>query len=132
MFYEIKLKVDKDNGKGEMKEVVEHFITYVGLFAESEANGLEQYNGNCDVTSITRSKVIEIVNEKEEGKPFYKATLIDIFIDDNGNEKETKYYTLVCAKDITEANRLMQEHMRQGLKDMRLDGIVKTKIIDLI
>jgi hypothetical protein len=139
MFYEIKLKVEKENSKGEMKEVVEHFITDVGLFAEAEANGLEQYNGNCDeyngncdVISITRSKVIEIVNEKEEGKPFYKATLIDIFIDDNGNEKETKSYTLVCAKDITEANRLMQEHMRLGLNDMRLDGIVKTKIIDLI
>ena len=115
-----------------MKEVVEHFITYVGLFAEAEANGLEQYNGNCDVISITRSNVVEIVNEKEEGKPFYKATLIDIFIDDNGNEKETKYYNLVCAKDITEANRLMQEHMRQGLNDMRLDAIQKTKIIDLI
>ena len=148
MFYEIKLKVDKDNGKGEMKEVVEHFITDVGLFAEAEANGLEQYNGNCDVglfaeaeangleqyngncdvISITRSNVVEIVNEKEEGKPFYKATLIDIF----GNEKETKYYNLVCAKDITEANRLMQEHMRQGLNDMRLDAIQKTKIIDLI
>lgn len=66
MFYEIKLKVDKENGKGEMKEVIEHFITDVELFAEAEAN------------------------------------------------------------------RLMQEHMRQGLKDMRLDGIVKTKIIDLI
>lgn len=132
MFYEIKLKVEKENSKGEMKEVVEHFITDVGLFAEDEANGLEQYNGNCDVISITCSNVVEIVNEKEEDKPFYKATLIDIFIDDNGNEKETKYYTLVCAKDITEANRLMQEHMRQGLKDMRLDGIVKTKIIDLI
>ena len=130
MFYEIKLKVEKENSKGEMKEVIEHFITDVVLFAE--ANGLEQYNGNCDVISITRSNVVEIVNEKEEGKPFYKATLIDIFIDDNGNEKETKYYNLVCAKDITEANRLMQEHMRQGLKDMRLDGIVKTKIMDLI
>ena len=131
MFYEIKLKVEKENSKGEMKEVVEHFITDVGLFAEAEAKGLEQYV-DCDVISITHSKVVEIVNEKEEDKPFYKATLIDIFIDDNGNEKETKYYNLVCAKDITEANRLMQEHMRQGLKDMRLDGIVKTKIIDLI
>lgn len=110
MFYEIKLKVEKENSKGEMKEVVEHFITDVGLFAEAEAKGLEQYVG-CDVISITRSNVVEIVNEKEEGKPFYKATLIDIFIDDN---------------------RLMQEHMRQGLNDMRLDGIVKTKIIDLI
>lgn len=64
MFYEIKLKVEKENGKGEMKEVIERFITDVELFAE--------------------------------------------------------------------ANRLMQEHMRQGLNDMRLDGIVKTKIIDLI
>ena len=132
MFYEIKLKVEKENGKGEKKEVIEHFITDVELFAEAEAKGLEQYNVDCDVFSITRSNVVEIVNEKEEDKPFYKATLIDIFIDDNGNEKETKYYNLVCAKDITEANRLMQEHMRQGLNDMRLDGIVKTKIIDLI
>ena len=131
MFYEIKLKVEKENSKGEMKEVIEHFITDVELFAEAEAKGLEQYV-DCDVISITRSNVVEIVNEKEEGKPFYKATLIDIFIDDNGNEKETKYYNLVCAKDITEANRLMQEHMRQGLEDMRLDAIQKTKIIDLI
>lgn len=46
MFYEIKLKVEKENSKGEMKEVVEHFITDVGLFAEAEAKGLEQYNGN--------------------------------------------------------------------------------------
>ena len=125
MFYEIKLKVEKENSKGEMKEVIEHFITDVELFAEAEAKGLEQYV-DCDVISITRSKAVEIVNEKEEDKPFYKATLIDIFIDDNGNEKETKYYNLVCAKDITEANRLMQEHMRQGLNDMRLDAIQKT------
>lgn len=66
MLYEIKLKVNKENIKGEVKEVIEHYITDVGLFAEAEAN------------------------------------------------------------------RLMQEHMRQGLNDMRLDGIVKTKIIDLI
>ena len=45
MFYEIKLKVEKENSKGEMKEVIEHFITDVELFAEAEAKGLEQYNG---------------------------------------------------------------------------------------
>lgn len=36
MFYEIKLKVEKENSKGEMKEVIEHFITDVGLFAEAD------------------------------------------------------------------------------------------------
>ena len=132
MFYEIKLKVNKDNEKGEVKEVVEHFITDVELFAEAEVKGLEQYNGDCDVFSIVRSKVIERVNKKEENKSFFKATIISTFTDDNDNEKENKYYNLVCAKDITEANRLMQEHMRQGLEDMRLDAIQKTKIIDVI
>lgn len=62
MFYEIKLKVDKENDKGEKKEVIEHFITDVVLFAEAEKKGFEQYNGYCDVFSITRSKVVEIVN----------------------------------------------------------------------
>lgn len=132
MFYEIKLKVDKENDKGEKKEVIEHFITDVELFAEAEVKGLEQYNGDCDVFSIVRSKVIEIVNEKEDGKPFYKATIISLSLDENGNEKENKYYNLVCAADITEANKLMQDYMRQGLEDMRLDAIQKTKIIDVI
>lgn len=40
MFYEIKLKVEKENSKGEMKEVIEHFITDVVLFAEAEKKDL--------------------------------------------------------------------------------------------
>lgn len=42
MFYEIKLKVEKENSKGEKKEVIEHFITDVVLFAEAEKKGFEQ------------------------------------------------------------------------------------------
>ena len=43
MYYELKLKVNKTNDKGEEKEVKEHFITDCELFAEAEAKGLEQY-----------------------------------------------------------------------------------------
>ena len=71
------------------------------------------------------------LNRKEKGKPFYKATIVDTYTDDAGNEKETKYYVLVSARDIPEANRLMEDYLRQGF-DMKLDGIVKTKIIDLV
>lgn len=45
MFYEIKLKVEKENSKGEMKEVVEHFITDVELFAEAECRRDSQRKG---------------------------------------------------------------------------------------
>lgn len=132
MFYEIKLKVEKENAKGEIKEVKEHFITDVDLFCEAEAKGLELYNGKCDVFSIIRSKIREIVNDKDEAKPFFKATLIDVFINDDGTEKENPYPVLVCAKDLNEANRIMEYYMRQGLSDFRLEGIVKTKILDVI
>lgn len=136
MYYEIKLKANKvDEKTGEEKEVKEHFITDVELFSEAEAKGLELYasdNMECDVFSISRSNVTEIVNEKEEGQHFFKATVIDEQIDDKGVVKELKYYNLVAAKDLREANFIMENHLSQGLSDMRLDAIVKTKIIDLI
>ena len=133
MFYEIKLKVQKENAKGEMKEVAEHYITNVELFAEAEQKGMEMYNNECDVFSIVRSKVSGIVNEsdKTEENHFFKATITDVFTDDSGNEKETKYFVLVAAKDIPEANKRMEDYLRQGF-DMKLDGIVKTKILDVI
>ena len=132
MWYELKLKVEKENAKGEIKEVKEHFITDVDLFCEAEAKGIELYNGKCDVFSIIRSKIREIVNDKDEAKPFFKATLIDVFINDDGTEKENPYPVLVCAKDLNEANRIMEDYMRQGLSDFRLEGIVKTKILDVL
>lgn len=133
MFYEIKLKVQKENSKGETKEVTEHYVTDVELFAEAEQRGMEIYNNDCDVFLIVRSKVREIVNQscKTDDNHFFKATIVDVYTDDSGNEKETKYYVLVPANDIAEANKRMEEYLKQGF-DMKLDGIVKTKILDVI
>lgn len=132
MLYELKLKVNKLNDKGEEKEVTEHYITDDELFGHVELKGNELYNGNCDVFAISRSKIREIVNEKQENDSFYKITLVEVFVDDNGKEKENKYYVLISAKDMDDANKKASEYMKQGLQDMKLDAIVKTKIIDLI
>lgn len=133
MFYEAKLKVEKENKKGERKTVTEHFIIEgIDLFCEAEAKAMEQYNGECDVFAITRSKVREIVNPKEEDKPFFRAVIISVFVTDDGTEKELTYPVLVCAKDMTEANKLIKEYMSQGLNDMKLKEIKETKIIDAL
>lgn len=132
MFYEFKVKVERENSKGELKQVSEHYIIKgCELFAEVEAKAMEEFGADCDVFAITRSKITEIVNQKEIGKPFFKATVVDVFTDDEGNEKETKYQMLVCAKDVTEATKIMNEYLRQGF-DMQLNGITKTKILDLL
>lgn len=133
MFYEVKLRVEQENSKGELKQVTEHYI--VGgceFFAEAEVKAMEEYNNDCEVFSIIQSRIREIVNDKEESKPFFKATITETFTNDDGTEKENKYPVLVCASDIKEANKLMEEYLKQGLSDMRLDGIVKTKILDVL
>ncbi len=132
MYYELKQKVNKTNDKGEEKEVTEQYITDDELFGHVELKGNELYNGNCDVFAISRSKIREIVNEKQADEFFYKVTLIDVFVDDKGNEKSNKYYVLISAKDMDDANKKAAEYMKQGLQDMKLDAIAKTKILDLV
>lgn len=132
MYYEGKLKVTQTNEKtGKTKEITEQYIMDVDLFAEAEMTLMQQYNGDCDVFAIFRSKVREIVNEKEDDKPFFKATIVDVFTNDDGIEKELKYPVLVCAKDMADANKLMEEYLKEGM-DMRLEKIERTKILDVL
>ena len=133
MLYEVKLRVEQENSIGELKQVTEHYIVDgCEFFAEAEVKAMEEYNNDCEVFSIIQSRIREIVNDKEESKPFFKATITETFTNDDGSEKENKYPVLVCASDIKEVNKLMEEYLKQGLSDMRLDGIVKTKILDVL
>lgn len=133
MLFEAKLKVEKTLDSGEVKEVTEHYILDAELFAEAEKIMFEQYpNQKIDVFAVFRSKIREIINDKEEDKPFYKATVIDIFTDENtGKEKETKYELLVCAESVAEATAITTEYLKQGY-NLRLDEIKRIKIVDYI
>ena len=117
MFFEAKLRVEKTLDTGEQKEVKEHYIMDAELFAEAEKMMFELYpNQKIDVFSIGRSDIREIINDKEDDKPFFKATVIDVFTDDEtGKEKETKSYMLVCAENTVEATLLVNEYLKQEI-----------------
>lgn len=135
MYYEITDRVKRVKDDGTEKEVNERYITDCLTFAEAEQKGMEAYsadNTDGDVVAVKRSNVKEIVNENEEKEHYFKATIVDIFTDDNGNEKELKYYVLIRADNLTEATSKANDYLRQGLSDMRLDGIVKTNILELL
>lgn len=136
MYYEMTTKVSRQNDDGLVKEISERYITDCETFAEAEEKAMETYsadNVNGDVIAVKRSNVKEIVNEDEEKEPYFKATIVDTFIDDKTEkEKELRYYVLIRANDLGEATAKANEYMRQGLQDMRLDGIVKTKILELL
>ena len=109
-------------------------ILYIALHEnalEAYYKANELYNNKCEVYSISISKIKEIVNTKTEDKPFFKATIVDIYIDDAGEEKEQKSAVLVCATDVKEATKIMEDYLKQGY-NMGLIGINRVKILDLI
>ena len=137
MFYEIAIKVNRMQENGKEKEVVERYIADAETFTEAEAKGVKEYADyqlQGDVVAIKRSNVYEIVNEShgEEDKLF-KAKIVSIFIDEKTEkEKEQPYHVLIWAHDMDDANRKVQEYMKQGLSDMRWVLTKETSFIDII
>lgn len=131
MFYELTLSVDKLNEKGEPKRCIEKYITDKMLFAEAEAIGLALYNNECDVTAIKRSKISEIINDKEEDKPFFKAVVCTVITNEDGSEKEVDSHILVCEKDVKSATEKVVEYAKRNF-GMELKSISRTKILDFL
>ena len=135
MYYEMTTKVTRPKDDGTEREVTERYITDCLTFEEAERKAMETYaadNASGDVVAVKRSNVREIVNEGEQKEHYFKATIVDTFVEENGKEKELRYYVLIRADDLGEATAKANDYMRQGLQDMRLDGIVKTKILELL
>lgn len=102
-------KVTRVKDDGTEKEVTERYIADCLTFEEAERKGMETYsadNTEGDVIAVKRSNVREIVNENEEKEHYFKATIVDTFIDDKTEkEKELRYYVLIRANDLGEAYR---------------------------
>lgn len=132
----VQLTIEREvtTAKGELKRKQESYLAQnIEVLSQAEQRALELYNGDCDVNTIKRlpESYKEIVNEQED-KPFFRATVVETSIDDEGEEKELKYNLFVRAYDLTEAHTIMQDYLAQGLEDMRIDCLVKTKIVDLL
>ena len=135
MYYGIKIKRTIIGSDGNDKVVAEDYLTDVELFCEAENNGYQEFNGECDVVAIKRLPTLrEFVNEPTEdtSEYIYMATLIDTFVNEDGSEVETKYNVAVYAENIDSATKKLNEYMRQGLDDLTLVSIKRTKIVSVL
>ena len=107
---------------------------------ESFGNAEEQlYNfggslTGIDVVAIKRSKIREIVNERQnDDEKIFFATIIDKFYDaDKDETTETQYVVALFATDISNAHRIVNDYMKQGFEDMELVGLKCTKVVDVL
>jgi hypothetical protein len=134
MMHEVTLKRTIVDNKGVDKEISEKYLVENKVFcAEAEATMLEYWNSECEVTSVRQSKIVEFVNTREnDEQEIYLSEVESIFVDEDGEEKSTKYVVGLFAKSVEEATNMMKEYMRQGIQDMRLVSVKRTKIADLL
>lgn len=135
MFYQVKIKRTVIDGKGNDRSVTEDYIVDQELFGESEMRGYQEFNGECDVVAIKRlPNLKEFVNERndEVDVDLYLATLEEKFVNDDGDESAMKYKVIVYAQNINEATRLLNDYLKQGLNNLTLIGVKKTKIIGFL
>lgn len=134
MFYEVISKRFVTDAKGNDKEVAEKFIIdNCELCCEAEKIMLLEYNGENRCTSIKESNLREFVNERQDDdQAIFLATLEDVFVTDDGDEKATRYVVGLFANTVEEATKVMIEYMRQGMGNLSLVSIKKTKIVDLL
>lgn len=135
--FEVKSRRVIMDNKGNDKTITEaFFIENCASWADAEDKMLGYFNSENEVVGMAISKVLEVVNtptQEEKMDMFvYRAVIASIYTDDDDNEKEMKYPVLLWAKGIDDAMAIVNDYMRQGLEDMSLVSITKTKIVEVI
>ena len=135
MFYHVKVQFTSVNEIGAtIKEKHEVLVDNCEFFAEAEQKVLDEFiyagTGDVEVTNMKRSNIMEFANSHQGGddENIYTATIVSIFVEESGKEKETKYHVGVFAKSVNEATSIVQQYMKMGLQDMRLVSVKETKI----
>ena len=135
MYYEIKVKAETlDEKTASVKSSIqEYLVENIELFAEAEQMGLKMKD-TTDVVFVKRSRVMEVVNIEDPAKDesLYRATIEATTVDESFKEKKIKYEVMVWAADVMEAQQRMNEYMKQGLDDMELIALKKTKIQEIL
>lgn len=134
MYHEIVVSRTTQDKNGVDKSVTEKYFTENKEFlAESEQALMQYWNGECEVLAIKQSKLREFVNEREDDEQsIYIITLESVFSDDKGEETTTKYNVGLFAKSIPEATNIAQRYCHQGLEDLSLVSVKRTKWLDII
>lgn len=135
MYFETANKITVVDKKGNDRQVVEKIlVNNVNLFSEAELKSIEWYNNENEVVAIKMlPKLMDFANERDhDGEDIYMATIESVFVDDDDNEKVTRYNVGIYALSLEDATKVATDYMRGGMNDVALVSLKKTKIVEVI
>ena len=95
------------------------------------AEEMSNFGTEIEVAAIKKSKY-GTIDLTHEGDTFFGCKIVYITIDEvSGKEKHSSEMILVCASNIDEAKKYLDEHMKGSMLDYKVDTIKETKIMDV-
>lgn len=135
MLIELKVKTKRTDSTGKTRKKTETYLINKDFFAEAEyaitEMLTEETNSHLldefEILSLKISQLKEIATQYQGENPFI-ISLKDVFHEDDGTEKYTKYKVLLWADSLTEANARAHELSMQGY-DMLIESIKQVEYV---
>ena len=129
MLIEVKVKVSRIIDSKTRKRNETFIVDNCQLFVEAEHAVMASLSEEQEMGVVTEFEIqslrispIKEVTTQYTGECSFIATLKDMFIDDQGNEKPMKYKVLLWADSLSEAMARTSVFARQGY-DMSVEGL---------
>lgn len=133
--FECGVRYNKMLENGMQKKVTELYIVDALSFSEAEQRIIKEMEpyGEFDVVSEKITNYSELVRSGDAmADLWYKVKINLVCIDEKTmREKKTPCWLLVQAKDIDDARRLTNEHMKDSVVDWNCESVSETKIMDV-
>ena len=130
--FECGVRYNKTLENGQEKKVTELYIVDALTFSEAEQRIIKEMSayGEFEVVSEKITNYSELVRSNDiEADLWYKVKINLITLDEMiGKEKKTPSYLLVQAKNIDDARRLTNEHMKDSVADWNARLYLKQRL----
>lgn len=134
-WFTCKVKHQKEDENGRVKNVNEAYLTDALSFTEAEARIYEEMGqrvmGEFQVASITKSKIIDVF-EYPGGDVFYQVKITYMLTDgDSGKEKKVTNMMIIHAENIKEAYDRIHESLNNMLVTFAVPEIKESPILEV-
>lgn len=129
-----KVKYQKENENGSVKNVTEPYLVDAMSFTEAEARIYEELGsiirGEFVVSGIAKSKIIDIFHY-DDSDVWYRCKISYSVAEESGKEKKITNYMLVSASDVKQAYERIHESLNNMLVTFSVPEIVETPIVEI-
>ena len=134
-WFTCKVKYQKEDEQGRVKNVTEAYLTDALSFTEAEAKIYEEIGqrvmGEFQVTSIAKSKIVDVF-EYPDADQFYQAKVSYMVADaDSGKEKKVTNLMIVNAMDVRQAWERIHESLNNMLVTFIVPEVKESPILEV-